>query len=409
MSDKRRCSSSCAVVVLTLCLWISSAGVSFSQTAQKPIIIGNLACFQGVGAEVNPWMLRGGELACEEFGWKIGGREVKLVSEDSASDPTVAVDKAKKLLEVDKADAFIGPLPAFAAFPVSALLKASGKPHLGVLEFMPNQIATGDHVFSHEGTHRGIGYFVGAYAYDVLGYRTATVVHDNIVFAEDYLQGAMDAFVSRGGKIIQRQRAPMNTLDYAPYISSLKQADCCMFWFTASHTVQFLNQYIQYGVKMPLVQGGVSNLGQHKVAEMGEKILNLVSLSCYDAFVEAPEVKAFAERWEKVHSTKSEKEGRRAFYAEGCGMYAATTILLQAMQATNGDTTPAKLREAQKSGKFKTPWGQVSFGNDRVGVGNAYIMKVIKSGDTYTTKDVYKYENVVREEPAKDKDVAPKM
>jgi ABC-type branched-subunit amino acid transport system substrate-binding protein len=397
------------VLVMTLALLTLTPRVFSQQSTRKPVIIANLACFTGIGAEVNPWMLRAAELACDEFGWKVDGRDIKLVSEDSASDPTIAADKAKKLLEVDKADAFIGPLPASAAFPVAALLKPSGIPHMGILDLMPALLRTGDHVFSHHGTHRGTGYFVGAYAYDVMGYRTATVVHDDVVFAEDYLQGAMDAFVSKGGKIIQRQRTPMNTMDYAPYLSNMKQADCCLFWFTAAHTIQFLSQYSQYGLKMPLVQGGVTNLGQQKVAEMGDKVLNLISCSSYDADVKGPEVKKWVDRWIKLHGSKTEKEGKYPYYAEGCGMYAATSILLQAIQSTKGDTTPSAFRQALKNGKFKTPWGEVSFNSNRVGIGNAYVMKVIKSGNTHTTVDVYKYENVAKEEPESVRDVAPKM
>jgi ABC-type branched-subunit amino acid transport system substrate-binding protein len=397
------------VLVMTLALLTLTPRVSSQQSTRKPVIIANLACFTGIGAEVNPWMLRAAELACDEFGWKVDGRDIKLVSEDSASDPTIAADKAKKLLEVDKADAFIGPLPASAAFPVAALLKPSGIPHIGILDLMPALLRTGDHVFSHHGTHRGTGYFVGAYAYDVMGYRTATVVHDDVVFAEDYLQGAMDAFVSKGGKIIQRQRTPMNTMDYAPYLSNMKQADCCLFWFTAAHTIQFLSQYSQYGLKMPLVQGGVTNLGQQKVAEMGDKVLNLISCSSYDADVKGPEVKKWVDRWIKLHGSKTEKEGKYPYYAEGCGMYAATSILLQAIQSTKGDTTPSAFRQALRNGKFKTPWGEVSFNSNRVGIGNAYLMKVIKSGNTHTTTDVYRYENVAKEEPESVRDVAPKM
>jgi len=36
-------------------------------------------------------------------------------------------------------------------------------------------------------------------------------------------------------------------------------------------------------------------------------------------------------------------------------------------------------------------------------------MKAVKSGNTYTTADVYKYANVVKEEPVSVRDVAPKM
>jgi hypothetical protein len=56
----------------------------------------------------------------------------------------------------------------------------------------------------------------------------------------------------------------------------------------------------------------------------------------------------------------------------------------------------------------KTPGGR-SIQPDGVGVGNAYIMKIIKDGNTYIPTDVHKYGNVVRGEPASAKDAAPKM
>ena len=89
------------VLVLTLALLALTTGVPSSQTKGKPVVIGNLGVFTGRDADTNPWLLRGAELAISEFGGKVAGREIKLASEDSASDPTVAADKTKKLLEVD--------------------------------------------------------------------------------------------------------------------------------------------------------------------------------------------------------------------------------------------------------------------------------------------------------------------
>lgn len=396
------------ILFLTLNI-IFSLNTRAQTTSKKPIIIGNLACYTGPSATPNPWMLRAAELAINEFGGKIAGREVKLVSEDSASNPTVAADKAKKLIELDKADVIIGPLPAAAAVPVATLLKPLGIPHISIMEFMPQILAIGDHTFAHTGTHRGTGFFVGTYAYDVLGYRTATVIHDDIIFAEDFTQGAMDGFVSRGGKIIQRQRTPMDTMDYGPYITALKQADCVMFWFVTIHAVQFINQYAQYGFKMPLIQGGCTTLGIDNLKELRDKALNIVSCSSYDAYIKGTEVKKFVDRWVKLHGDRAEKDGRFPYYTEGCAMYTATSIILQAIESTNGNTTPSVLREALKKGKFKTPWGLLSFSDGRVGVGNAYIMKVIKEGDNYIRTDVFKYENVVKEEPSKFRNIAPKM
>jgi ABC-type branched-subunit amino acid transport system substrate-binding protein len=397
------------VIASALTLLILVQGAPSAPAPGKPIVIGNLGCFTGTSADTNPWMLRAAELACNEFGWKIAGRDIKLVNEDSASDPTVAADKAKKLLEVDKADVFIGPLPAVAAFPVATLLKPLGIPHMGIMDFPAALTGIGDHVFAHAGHQRGTGYFVGTYAYDVMGYRTATVIHDDIVFAEEYTQGAMDGFVSRGGKIIQRQRTPMSTMDYASYLTAMKQSDCVIFWFVPFHAVQFINQYGQYGFKMPLVQGGVMTLGIQNLNELKDKALNLISCNPYDAFIKGPEVKSWVDRWLKLHAKRSEKEGAYPSYTEGAAMYVATSILLQAIDASKGDTTPAVLRKALHTGKFKTPWGPVTFNNSQVGTGDTYILKVVKEGNTYIRRDVYKFPNVLRNEPPNAKDAAPKM
>lgn len=398
-------------MILGLTLAVFALGTSGSSPAatSKPVVIGNLGVFTGTSATPNPWMLNGAALAIHEFGGKVAGREIKLVSEDSAGDPTVTVDKAKKLLDVDKADVFIGPLPAVAAFPVATLLKPLGIPHVSIMDFPAALTGIGDHVFAHSGNQRGTGYFVGTYAYDVMGYRTATVIHDDIVFAEEYTQGAMDGFVSRGGKIIQRQRTPMNTMDYAPYVTALKQADCVIFWFVTIHAVQFINQYSQMGFKMPLVQGGVMTLGIQNLAELGDKALNLISCNPYDAYIKGQEVKAWVDRWVKLHGNKSDKEGRYPYFTEGTAMYAATSIALQAIESAKGDTTPAVLRKAFHTGKFKTPWGPVTFNNGQVGIGNTSILKVVKEGNTYTRTDVHTYPNVLRNEPANAKDAAPKM
>jgi ABC-type branched-subunit amino acid transport system substrate-binding protein len=397
------------VIVLTLALLALTPGVPSSQTKGKPVVIGNLGVFTGRDADTNPWLLRGAELAISEFGGKVAGREIKLASEDSASDPTVAADKTKKLLEVDKADAVIGPLPAAAAFPVATLLKPLGIPHMSIMDFPAALTAIGNHVFAHSGNQRGTGYFVGTYAYEVMGYRTATVIHDDIIFAEEYTQGAMDGFVSRGGKIIQRQRTPMNTVDYGPFLTAMKQADCCLFWFIPFHAVQFINQFSQYGFKMPMVQGGVNVLGLQNLAELKDKALNIISCNPYDAYIKGPEVKKWVDRWVKLHGNRAEKDGRYPYYSEGAAMYAATSILLQAIDLAKGDTTPAAFRKALHTGKFKTPWGQVAFNNGQTGIGNTYILKVVKEGNNYTRTDVYTYKNVLRNEPEKDKDAAPKM
>ena len=45
---------------------------------------------------------QGAIFAMEEIGHKVAGRPVKLIIEDEASDPAIAMDRARKLVESDK-------------------------------------------------------------------------------------------------------------------------------------------------------------------------------------------------------------------------------------------------------------------------------------------------------------------
>ena len=62
----------------------------------------------------------------------------------------------------------------------------------------------------------------------------------------------------------------MSTVDYAPYLTAMKQADCCIFWFIPFHAVQFINQstssgaslYLRDGVDITVTGSGVPPLAR---------------------------------------------------------------------------------------------------------------------------------------------------
>lgn len=401
-------SSTARSVTSRLILSPAPAAAAQAKTG-KPIKIGYLGTFTGHSASSNPWMLNGAQLAINEYGSKLAGRQIELISEDSASSPTVSVDKARKLVEQDQVDALMGPLPANCAMPVAAYLAKTQIPHIAVEELPINTAGLGKWSFTHAGTQRGIGYYAGLYAYDTLGYRRATVIHDDIVFAEDFLQGAMDGFVSRGGKIVQRQRAAMNTMDYGPYITKMQNADVVFYWFVGQNTFKFINQYPQYSLKMPLLEAGVRALQTPQLQQLGDKALGMCMVAPYDISLNFPEVQNWVNRWNQLFSSKSETDGKDADNYAGQCAYISVHALLEAIKTTNGDTTPAVFNKALKNLQCNTPWGKLGFNDQGIGIGSMYILKVVKSGDRYVVNNAYTYPQAIRDEPANVKDMAPKM
>jgi ABC-type branched-subunit amino acid transport system substrate-binding protein len=235
------------------------------------------------------------------------------------------------------------------------------------------------------------------------------VIHDDIVFAEDFLQGAMDGFVSRGGKIIQRQRTAIHTMDYGPYITKMQNADVVFYWFVSQNSFKFINQYPQYSLKMPLLEGGVRALQPVQLQQLGDKVLGICTVAPYDISINLPEVKNWVRRWNQLFSNKSETEGRNPDNYAGESAYVSVHALLEAIKSTNGDTTPAVFNKALKNLQCDTPWGKLTFNDQGIGIGNIYVLKYVKSGEHYAVSNVYTYPPGIRDEPANVKDIAPKM
>ncbi len=96
-----------AVLFMSSPAFLGSAG---ETSAAEPIKIGAILDFTGPVADLGPKFKAGIELALEEAGYKVAGREIKLIVEDGATDVTVALDKFKKLADKDQVHICIGPL-----------------------------------------------------------------------------------------------------------------------------------------------------------------------------------------------------------------------------------------------------------------------------------------------------------
>lgn len=398
-----------ACVVFGMVVFFFAIGL-IPDANSEPVKIGFLADFTGMTSLENPWVIKGGEFACEEFGWKIGDRPIEFVIEDTAGDPAPAMDKAKKLVESDKVQLVIGPITSHAASAVASYLTRSGTPHLFIESGTPKDLSLGGrNVFMHFGTLLGRGYPLGLYAYEVLGARTAVVIHDDFVAGEDFCQGTMDGFASKGGKIIQRLRTPLSAMDYGSYLTSMKKADVVMFWFVPNHAIRFVKQYYEYKLSMPLIEAGVNTFTPISLKEIGDKSLGIVTSHSYEPGIKLPAVEDWVERYKKKYAHLSEKEGKYPNFSQGVSNYMSVRIALEAVKAAGGNTSKDVLSNAIRNIKVNSPWGLVSFTNDGLGVGDTYILKSVKEGGIYRFTDVYTYKQIKRDEPDDIKGKAPKM
>jgi len=132
------------------------------------------------------------------------GKEVKVVTRDTKTDPTSGVDAARKLVKVDKVPAFVGALSSGVSMPVAESVAIPNK----VVQISPSSTSpqlTGleddDYVFRTVPSDALQGVIIGQLALD-LGYENLAIIYVN----NDYGKGLANAtsawFKERGGEVL---------------------------------------------------------------------------------------------------------------------------------------------------------------------------------------------------------------
>ncbi|MBI2315673.1 MAG: penicillin-binding protein activator [Betaproteobacteria bacterium] len=380
--------------VRKLFLAISSicALLALPASAADPVRIGVLLPMTGATASGGPPMRQGVDLALDAVGRKVAGREIQLFTEDDASDPVVAVDKARKLVEQNKVDVVIGPLMSNAAAAVASYLKSSGTPWMAVFDNSIDIMKVGSHVFQYTGTLYNMGYYAGTYAAEK-GHKTASVIGSDYVAGNDYTEGFIDAFPAKGGNVIQRQRVPIGTMDFGPYITGMRKADVVAFWLLPPSPARFVKQYFDFGLEMPLVAISASNLEEPTLKDLGDRTVGIIGAAHWAQNDQTKINKEFMAAYEKKYGAGS-RPRLHVMYS-----YPVMQVFLEAVKQTGGDTSRDKIAQALQKVKAETPMGRVSFGADRVGITDMYLLQVVKKGNFLTWDVVRKYPQVRGQAP----------
>src|ERR1041384_7754167 len=99
----------------------AAAAIAKPAIAQKdPILIGYLPALTGPSSSTGIGINRGVQMAVDEINKAggVGGRQLELISRDTQSDPTKAVNGAAELTRGHKANVVFGPITSAEAIPV---------------------------------------------------------------------------------------------------------------------------------------------------------------------------------------------------------------------------------------------------------------------------------------------------
>jgi branched-chain amino acid transport system substrate-binding protein len=322
------------------------------------------------------------------------GRPLVYLHEDNASDPVVAVDKARKLVESDHINAMIGPIFSPSAKSVSDYLsKSSGIPEISINGQPTDNLATANGLaFEQMGLYDSQGYYFGKYLADK-GYKTANVINYDDTPAHALTAGFKKAFVDEaGGKILSENYLDLSTVDFSSYLSAMKPADVTFDWIFGNGAVPFVKQYHDYGLKAPLAVPMSNNYTDAQLKELGDISLGMLACDFYAYTLDNPANKPFVAAFEKLFPDQGGPN------SEVYSAWQAVMIYLEGLKADGGDTTPSKVIPAMAALKLDTPSGHVefqSFKNAYIPTHDWFILEAQKVNGVITWVPVKTYSQVV--------------
>jgi len=203
-------------------VWLLVAALVGFASAQTPPVskVGSLMAFTGALAEFGPAINNGVMLAVDELNAAasavLGGPIVELVTEDSATVPSVGVDRARKLVNTDGVIAIVGALSSGVTVSVaesvaipSGVIMVSPASTSPLVAMLPDD---GDYIFRTVasdalqgivGAQLARGEIVEGQSFD-----TAAIIYVNNPYGQGLADAFERAFTARGGTITAKVAHP---------------------------------------------------------------------------------------------------------------------------------------------------------------------------------------------------------
>lgn len=210
------------VVLLAVGLLLGLSLTGF--VAPEKIKIGVLTTLTGGLAPFGVPIERGARLAAEQINAQGGilGRDVELVVEDTATNPTVGRDAATKLIEVDRVPAIIGALSSGVSQAVASVSSANEVVQISPASTSPalRDLDDDDYFWRTTISDALQGVVQGQLAFN-LGYRTVSIIFVNNPYGRGLAQAFSEKFEALGGQVIAN--VPYEE-DKASYRGEVEQA-----------------------------------------------------------------------------------------------------------------------------------------------------------------------------------------
>ena len=376
-----------------------TGGDSDTLSDQSPLKIGLICDLTGNEATTGQLTKESLEFAIKYFG-DIGGKKVELFVEDAGGDAAAAADKTRKMVEEDGVQVVFGPTQAGQKASVVAYCDEAEIPLIfanGTPSYLFN---TSSWLIGSGGANPQMTSVIADYVYKELGYRKVHILTmDNTgfrTFSDDFAK----SFTALGGEIGEEYYVPFSVGDWSSYFAAMSTegVDGIMAWSTGATAISLWKSYNEMGMneKLPIsailssafTDYYICNALEASGSGAAEDILGTLAPAQYSYDIDTPENAQFIKDWE------AEFGGIPNMNLSGL-VFDAYQVVVEAVKATDGDTSAEALRDAMLAVDFNGVSGHIAFPASGAAARDTYIVKVVKLDDgSYNYSVVTCYDDV---------------
>src|SRR5437016_4820843 len=243
--------------------------------ARDPILIGYLPALTGPSSSTGIGINRGVQMAVQEINAAggIDGRQIELISRDTQSDPTKAVNGAAELTRGQKVSVVFGPVNSGESLAVVPLLARTNTPqvHPCWVDSLtdPKKYPM---CFRNAPTNQQIGAAANRYVVDVLKRKKVAVVSDTTGYGTASVNAYVPMLKEKGADVVYQGNIDAANPDLTPEILRMRNAgaEAIMPWsVNPGFLSRIINTRGQMGWDVPIV--GQTTLGSGQTQALLEK------------------------------------------------------------------------------------------------------------------------------------------
>jgi branched-chain amino acid transport system substrate-binding protein len=379
MTLKQTLLAAAAVVAL-------SGGATQAQVSDDVVKIGVLTDMSSLYSDLaGAGSVWAAETAVKDFGGKVAGKNIQVISADHLNKPDVGSNTARQWIETEKVDAIVDTPTSSVALAVQQVTKEKGKPFL--ISGAASSDLTGKSC-SPTGVHWT--YDTYALAHGTGGAMVKQGGDSWFFLTADYAFGhalerdTMEVVKQAGGKVLGAVRHPLNSSDFSSFLLQAQGSKAKVIGLAnaGGDTVNSIKQAAEFGI----VSGGQKLAGLlvfiSDVNSLGLQTAQGLVLTEAFYWDQSDETRAWAKRF-----IEAQKKPPTMVQA---GVYGAVMHYLKAVDAAKSDdgvTAVKKMRELPIN-DFMTKNGKLR--EDGRVMRDMYLFEVKKPSESKGQFDYYK-------------------